>query len=210
MTEKKRRTPRQARAAATTDAILTAAFQLLERDGVKKLTTNHIAARAGVSIGTIYQYFRDKDDILAALAERHSAAIRDGIADLVIRQPAGAGTIRQIIGLVMQSFQGEPSTRAALIDAADRRNAGSLQHHHTAFLAALDGKAEDLQRILTPERAFVLTHAPVTLLRAALIESDLGLDPARLADELTRLLEAYVLALADAEARRAAGEAPAG
>ncbi len=199
MSEKKRRAPKQDRAAATIDAILAAAFQLLERDGLKKLTTNHIAARAGVSIGTIYQYFRDKDDILAALAERHSTAIRDGIADLVIREPEGPGTIRHIIDLVMRSFEGEPATRAALMDAAHRRDNRTLQHHHTAFLAALDGKAEGLQRILTPERAFILTHAPVTILRAALIESDLGLDPAKLADELTRLLEAYVIALATTE-----------
>lgn len=199
MTEKKRRNPRQARAAATIETILDAAFQLLERDGARKLTTNHIAARAGVSVGTIYQYFRDKDDILAALAERHTTAIRDGIADLVIREPQGAGTMRHIVDLVMRSFEGEPATRAALMDAAHRRNERTLQHHHTAFLAALDGKAEDLQRILTPERAFVLTHAPVTILRAALIESDLGLDPAKLADELTRLLESYVIAIATAD-----------
>lgn len=195
MTEKKRRTPRQSRAAATIEAILAAAFQLLEQGGPKRLTTNHIAERAGVSVGTIYQYFRDKDDILAALAERHTTAIRDGIADLVIREPEGTGTIRSIVDLVMQSFQGEPATRAALMDAAQRRDARTLQNHHTAFLAALDGKAEGLQRILTPERAFILTHAPVTLLRAALVESDLALDPARLAEELTRLLESYLLAL---------------
>lgn len=196
MTEKKRRKPRQARAASTIEVILDAAFQLLERDGPKKLTTNHIAARAGVSVGTIYQYFKDKDDILAALAERHTIAIRDGVADLVIREPEGVSTIRQIVDLLMQSFEGEPATRAALMDAANRRNARAMQHHHNAFLAAVAGKAEGFHRIVTPERSFVLTHAPVTLLRAALVESDLGLDPKKLADELTRLLEAYVAALA--------------
>lgn len=46
MADKSRRTPRQARAEGTVDAILDAAFQLLEADGVEKLTTNHVAARA--------------------------------------------------------------------------------------------------------------------------------------------------------------------
>jgi AcrR family transcriptional regulator len=53
MTEKSRRTPRQARANVTVDAILTAAFQLLEDSGIEHLTTNHVAERAGVSIGTV-------------------------------------------------------------------------------------------------------------------------------------------------------------
>jgi AcrR family transcriptional regulator len=55
MSEKQRRIPRQARAASTVDAILTAALELLVAVGVEQLTTNHVADRAGVSIGTVYQ-----------------------------------------------------------------------------------------------------------------------------------------------------------
>ena len=63
MTEKKRRNPKQARAQATVDAILEATFHILETDGLAQLTTNGIAERAGVSIGTLYQYFSDRDEI---------------------------------------------------------------------------------------------------------------------------------------------------
>ena len=194
MSERKRRTPRQARAGSTVEVILGAALQLLEAEGVERLTTNHIAARAGVSIGTVYQYFRDKDDILAALAQQRAGAVRDDIAQLVI-SPPGANAVRAIVQALTRSFDDAPRARAALLDAMYRgRDDGGLQQHHQAFLAAIDGKVQ-LHAELMPERAFVLTHAPVSLLRAAAAEPGLGLDPQALEDELVRLLEAYLTAL---------------
>ena len=65
-----RRSPRQARARATWEAIIEAAAQILERHGPEGLNTNAVAERAGVSIGTLYQYFPDKHAILAAAARR--------------------------------------------------------------------------------------------------------------------------------------------
>ena len=203
MAENSRRTPRQARANATVDAILTAALQLLESDGVEHLTTNRVAERAGVSIGTVYQYFADKQEILAALAQRRAAAVRDDIATMLIERPE-LGTVRPIVRALMSSFEGSAATRRALLDALFHRGgAGVLQSHHEAFLASIAGKAR-LDVELTPESAFVLTHAAVGLLRAASAEPDLGLDPAALEDELVRLMEAYLGALV---ARRAPGRA---
>jgi AcrR family transcriptional regulator len=68
-----RRKPRQARSRATWEAILEAASQILERDGAAGFNTNAVAERAGVSIGTLYQYFPDKTAILLAAAERDAA-----------------------------------------------------------------------------------------------------------------------------------------
>jgi AcrR family transcriptional regulator len=65
-----RRKPRQARSLATWEAIVEAAAQILERDGAAAFNTNSVAERAGVSIGTLYQYFPDKQAILAAAAKR--------------------------------------------------------------------------------------------------------------------------------------------
>jgi len=65
-----RRSPKQARSRATWDAILEAASQILERDGPAGFNTAAVAERAGVSIGTLYQYFPDKQAILLAAAER--------------------------------------------------------------------------------------------------------------------------------------------
>lgn len=66
-----RRTPRQARSQATVVSILEAAAQVLQR--ADRFNTNAVAERAGVSIGTLYQYFKDKDAILVALAHREMA-----------------------------------------------------------------------------------------------------------------------------------------
>ena len=65
-----RRRPRQARSRATWEAIVEAAAQILERRGPAGFNTNEVAERAGVSIGTLYQYFADKHAILAAAARR--------------------------------------------------------------------------------------------------------------------------------------------
>lgn len=199
MPERQRRTPRQARAGTTIDAILDATFQLLEADGVGKLTTNHVAERAGVSIGTLYQYFGGKQDILAALAQRRAGAVRDAIAQTLIERPQ-LGSVRPIVRALMNGVEGSPATRQVLLDALFRQDAdGMLMHHHQAFLASIAGKAR-LEIALTRESAFVLTHAVVGLLRAAAAEQDLGLDPVALEDELVRLMEAYVGALVAVQA----------
>ncbi len=65
-----RRRPRQARSRATWEAIVEAAAQILERRGPGGFNTNEVAERAGVSIGTLYQYFADKHAILAAAVRR--------------------------------------------------------------------------------------------------------------------------------------------
>lgn len=65
-----RRSPKQARSRATVEAIVEAAAQILERGGPAALNTNDVAERAGVSVGTLYQYFPDKQAILIAAARR--------------------------------------------------------------------------------------------------------------------------------------------
>lgn len=62
-----RKRPRQARAAATFDAILEAAARILETGGIDAVNTNAVAERAGVSVGSLYQYFPTKESILAEL-----------------------------------------------------------------------------------------------------------------------------------------------
>jgi len=63
----RRRTPKQERSEATVACILTAASQVLLREGYARATTNRIAERAGISVGSLYQYFDDKDAIFDAV-----------------------------------------------------------------------------------------------------------------------------------------------
>jgi AcrR family transcriptional regulator len=67
-----RKTPKQRRAKLLVESILEASARILE-DGVEPFTTNHIAKRAGVSIGSLYQYFPSADAIMTALIEKHVA-----------------------------------------------------------------------------------------------------------------------------------------
>lgn len=66
-----RKTPQQSRSVATVEAIYDATIQVLLRDGAESLTTVHVARRAGVSVGTLYQYFPNKRALLFAVLERH-------------------------------------------------------------------------------------------------------------------------------------------
>lgn len=65
-----RRTPMQQRAATRIQAILDAAAGILTESGPRRLTTTTVAAAAGVSVGTVYQFFADAESILAALIHR--------------------------------------------------------------------------------------------------------------------------------------------
>jgi AcrR family transcriptional regulator len=83
-----RKTPRQQRAQATVAAIVEAAAHILEEKGLDAYTTNAVAARAGVSIGSVYQYFPNRDSVTRALIERRSEALLTAILQI---DPAAMG-----------------------------------------------------------------------------------------------------------------------
>jgi len=66
-----RKSPVQARSTASVEAILVASIQVLLQVGKERLTTTRVAARAGVSVGTLYQYFPNKSSLLQAVLKRH-------------------------------------------------------------------------------------------------------------------------------------------
>mgnify|MGYP002399450706 CR=1 FL=1 len=173
------------------DAILEAAFQILEAEGLAKLTTSRIAERAGVSIGTLYQYFRDREEILTAMGQRQSDDMREKITSIVLAAD-GTASVRTIVRALMQGIQGSAETRMVLSDALFR-NAGEgvVGRQHLTFLNSISGRSE-LDFVLGKESAFILTHAVIYLLRAAAAEPDLKLDPDALEDELVALMESYI------------------
>ena len=78
-----RKHPTQARAKETVDAIIAAASQVLIQHGYEQATTARIAARAGVSVGSLYQYFPNKEAIVAALIERHAEELVSTVRSLL-------------------------------------------------------------------------------------------------------------------------------
>lgn len=70
-----RKTPVQRRSVETVAAILEASAHILEKEGLRRFNTNVIAVRAGISIGSLYQFFPGKDAILAALIAQYETAM---------------------------------------------------------------------------------------------------------------------------------------
>jgi AcrR family transcriptional regulator len=84
-----RKTPNQDRAKATVEAILTATARVLIKDGYDGASTNRIAAAAGVSIGSLYQYFPSKEALVGTLLDRHMAEMVS-VFEETVERVAGA------------------------------------------------------------------------------------------------------------------------
>jgi AcrR family transcriptional regulator len=97
-----RKIPSQVRSGVTVEVILEAAIQVLLANGFEKMSTTRIAERAGVSVGSLYQYFPNKQALLAAMVRRHIAHV----ADRVERACAGAhgATLEEMCETAVNAF----------------------------------------------------------------------------------------------------------
>lgn len=118
-----RKLPRQARSRALVDAILDAAARILANHGRGALNTNALAEMAGVSIGSVYQYFPNREAIIVAVAERHSQRLFHCVADLDLR---AATTLENAVARIARSLFAAHALEPALHAALD----GDLAHHH--------------------------------------------------------------------------------
>ncbi|WP_411157407.1 TetR/AcrR family transcriptional regulator [Nocardia farcinica] len=105
------------------DTLLEAAAQMFTRRGLAA-TTNHIAERAGLSIGTLYQYFPNKEALLHALAARHlaeaQARLMPLLAELRRSAPEFEETVRQVLEVVVDLHRDRPALHALLHRVAPR------------------------------------------------------------------------------------------
>jgi AcrR family transcriptional regulator len=194
-----RKRPRQQRSQATVDAILAATARVLVRHGFDGLTTNAVATAAGVSIGSLYQYFPNKEALVAALIERHIEDMNAAIlAELtrVARQPI-AQAARSVIELTIRAHAIEPELHRVLTEQVPRvgrlaklRELDEISHRVVTGL--LTARRDELA-IADPELAgFVLVSAIESIVhRAALLYPHRLQDP-RLVDEATRLVTRYL------------------
>ena len=91
MTSSPRKSPSQDRSRQTVERILEAAARIFHEQGYAGATTNDIADEAGLSIGSLYQYFPNKDALLAALTKRHITTTTSSLADIIGRLPEDSG-----------------------------------------------------------------------------------------------------------------------
>ena len=99
-----RKRPVQARSQRTVDAILKAAAQVFVRRGYAGATTNHIAERAGVSIGSLYEYFPSKDALLVALMESHLHEGEEVLARAEGEIVAGAADLPTVVRYLVRAM----------------------------------------------------------------------------------------------------------
>ena len=97
-----RKSPVQARSTASVDAILEATIQVLLSEGKERLTTTKVALRAGVSVGTLYQYFPNKSSLLQAALKRHMVEVAEAV-DVVCKEQIGK-TLREMATALITSF----------------------------------------------------------------------------------------------------------
>ncbi|WP_280211259.1 TetR/AcrR family transcriptional regulator [Nocardia cyriacigeorgica] len=118
-----RKVPRQRRSRETVDTLLEAAAQMFTREGLTT-TTNRIAERAGLSVGTLYQYFPNKHALLRAIAERHLAESAERLeavfTELRTTRPDFEDTMRSILEAVVELHRDRPALHALLHRVAPR------------------------------------------------------------------------------------------
>lgn len=195
---KPRKTPLQARAAATVEAIFDATIQVLLADGAARLTTTRVAERAGVSVGTMYQYFQNKQALLHAVLKRHL----DGIVAAV--EAAGekhrGGRLAAISDALVAAYLGAKTaslaTTRALYRVAPELDLAALQKDNSArvskavsaaLASASDATFADLRA------AAITLQATVTGATRTLLESGASPDMLKIvARELPRMCRAYL------------------
>ncbi|WP_223190346.1 TetR/AcrR family transcriptional regulator [Nonomuraea terrae] len=119
-----RKQPRQQRSRETVAAILEAAAQLFQRHGYGETTTNKIAERAGVSIGSLYQYFPNKDALLVALAENCLAEVEGHVSEVFSQageeRPGLHGLLTELVRRVADLHTDRPALHRLLYDLSPR------------------------------------------------------------------------------------------
>ena len=135
-----RKSPVQARSVASVDAILKATIQVLLRVGKERLTTTNVAFRAGVSVGTLYQYFPNKRALLQAALKRHLNEVAEAV-ELVCLEQEGR-TLPQMARALIDAFLNAKmkvaKTSAALYSvSSDVDGAKIVQQIKTRFHRAI-------------------------------------------------------------------------
>lgn len=196
--DSKRRTPQRAGSAATVEAIYEATARILQAQGRGGLNTNAIAEKAGISIGTLYGYFPNKDSILLDMARREVDALRDHVAAALldegseepdpvrrairalVRGYGRRGKVRRILMETLFAHGGSEEMARPVYEIADL-----ILHHRDRVLPA----GAELPSLIG---LFVITRAVDGIIRTATYEAVPFLESRDFEDELLRLVRSYL------------------
>lgn len=195
-----RKPPQQSRSRATVNAILDAMIRILDREGPEAASTSRVAEVAGVSVGTLYQYFANRDAILDALQDREFERAMEMLGRVLV-VPSGIPdrrVARQVIEELLRLYRAAPALHRVLaveglrvteperVQAFDLRMVALIR----SFLA-LGGRG--IRRSNLEAAAFVVYQSVRAAMLAYLLEHPPGLDDAALVEEVTELVLGYLV-----------------
>jgi AcrR family transcriptional regulator len=197
-----RKSASQERSRATVDALLEATARVLMKEGYDRASTNKIAEVAGVSIGSLYQYFPSKEALVAAVIDRHTQQVsqmsRNALAKVAARPIEVAA--REFVSVAIDAHRINPKLHGVLseqiprvgrlenIEAGQREAYALVRGYLEAHRDEIDVADPDLAAFVVVTVVEALTHAAV--LRRPDILTD---EKARLfVDDVTRLLVGYL------------------
>jgi AcrR family transcriptional regulator len=170
-----RKSPRQERSADTVETILAAATRVLERESLAGFNTNRVAAVAGVSVGSLYQYFPNKSALIAALIDRQQTALAEAVEACVAAHEGRSlyEALSALAGLGIEQQYRRPLLAAALdheearlpmgarLRESERRigaAVATLLARHAAELAA-PPRPSDVQDVFVIAKAMIEADA---------------------------------------------------
>lgn len=190
------RRARQARSRATVSAIVEAATRILARDGWQAVNTNAIAARAGVSVGSVYEYFPNKQAILDVIIDRHLGSGEELIGSSAAALNANI-TVDAIVRLLVSGFialhKDDPALHRALaaevpLSSGQRKRIAGLRNDIIGLVeTALNDKVDRprIKAALLVDTADALAHRWIVDELGTPVAADI------MAAELQRMLSLY-------------------
>lgn len=193
-----RKLPTQERARRTIAAIFEATAQIVASDGAEALSTNKVAQRAGVSIGTLYQYFPTKEAIVVAMIAQERLRVMSELQAMLIsavqhRRLDARSLLRERIRALLAALGTGSHLNRAMVRLAwhmdHYEQVAQAQREGTEHLAIALSRLKDPQlRTPSPAMLFVATRAVIGVIRAASLENSPLLDTRELEDELVRMV----------------------
>jgi AcrR family transcriptional regulator len=194
-----RKEPTQERSKATVDAILSAAIQVLSSLGFDSATTNRIAERAGTSVGSIYQYFPNKESLASALVDRYVHKHAGKFEELLVanRDRPVSEMIQEVTLEISRLYLDNKTFLRVLSQVIPRldRIPAILEARRTIvgrLAGELRARASELAPGDPEVTAFVVVNSVMGVILTALYEDSPALSSERLSAELARLVAGYL------------------
>ena len=197
-----RKKPVQARSAATVETIEEATIQVLLKEGLQRLTTNRVARVAGVSVGTLYQYYPNKQSLLFALLDRHMSKVAHAVEQvnrLAQRKPL-TDMVEQLVRTFLEAKLSRTDISTALYRISAEIGGPIIVARSNArvrkSMLQLLQTASDIQR--TPDKSSidVMFSAMSGVTRTALENGATPAEAGDLGKQLTLLCQSYMTAVA--------------